>query len=146
MFSQKVISLWYFILWMLQHTGSWHVQSESYLPLIFHSIDVATHRKLTCSVRKLSSFDISFYGCYNTRVIIFFFFLHFFTRPWKIKKTQNHMYQPDAQHAHSFFSFESTCTPTSTIWGYREYVWGTIILVHGKWDMCYCLNHISESE
>ena len=44
------------------------------------------------------------------------------------------------------------------IWGNMEYFEGTgtvpskisvgdtIILVHGKWDICYCLNHIAESE
>ena len=41
----------------------------------------------------------------------------------------------------SLVSFEGTCTPTSKISGR-----GTIILGHGKWDMCHCLNHITESE
>jgi hypothetical protein len=44
--------------------------------------------------------------------------------------------------------------PPPPFWGYRKFfegtvvhskisVKGTIILVHGKWDMCYCLNHIT---
>ena len=30
------------------------------------------------------------------------------------------------QHAYSFFSFEVTCTPTPSIWGYMEFFEGTV--------------------
>jgi hypothetical protein len=56
-----------------------------------------------------------------------------------------HAWYSHMQHAHRFFfSFEGTCTPTSTI--LKISARGTTILVNGKWDMSYCLNHIIESE
>jgi len=61
------------------------------------------------------------------------------------------------QHAQSFFQMRVHVPPPPPFRGYRKFlegtvvhskisVKGTIILVHGKWDMCYCLNHITESE